>query len=202
MSDRDRNVDERLTDALGVLREEFRAPPELKANVMARVRALPEPFWKRVLDWTMRPRTIQLTPATAGGLALAGLAVLWVVRSGPEFATPAAQVADVGAALHQDSATSPSVASRITRFVFVAPGASSVRMTGDFVSWDPGGIALQDQRGTGVWTVDVPLEPGVYQYTFVVDGTEWRPDPHAVSQVDDGFGQTNSVVIVSGNSEA
>jgi 1,4-alpha-glucan branching enzyme len=48
-----------------------------------------------------------------------------------------------------------------------------------------------------VWTIDVPLEPGVYQYAFVVDGAEWRPDPRAVSHVDDGFGRENSVVIVS-----
>jgi hypothetical protein len=56
---------------------------------------------------------------------------------------------------------------------------------------------LEDLRGTGVWTADVLLPPGVYQYTFIVDGTEWRPDPTAFSQVDDGFGQVNSVVIVS-----
>jgi hypothetical protein len=30
-----------------------------------------------------------------------------------------------------------------------------------------------------------------------VNGTEWLPDPRAVSQVDDGFGRVNSVVIVS-----
>jgi 1,4-alpha-glucan branching enzyme len=89
----------------------------------------------------------------------------------------------------------------VTRFVLVAPGASSVHLTGDFLSWSREGIALDDPRGTGVWTADVPLQPGVYQYTFVIDGTEWVPDPRAVSQVDDGFGQVNSVVIVSGGSE-
>jgi 1,4-alpha-glucan branching enzyme len=86
----------------------------------------------------------------------------------------------------------------VTRFVLVAPEASTVHLTGDFIGWSPEGIALEDPRGTGIWTADVPLPPGVYQYTFVVDGTEWVPDPRAVSQVDDGFGQLNSVVIVPG----
>jgi len=189
--------DDRLRDLMEELREDFRAPPELRRNVMGRVRAIPDPAWKRALDWVMRPRTFQVTPAAAG-LALAGLALVFVLRPGPDGTAPVRAPDPEGtvAAGAPVDATSESV----TRFVFVAPGASSVRMTGDFVGWDPEGIGLQDQRGTGVWTVDVPLTPGVYQYTFIVDGSEWRPDPHAVSQVDDGFGQQNSVVIVSGNS--
>lgn len=197
----DMNRDERLSAALGQLRKDFRAPPELKVNVMDRVREIPEPAWRRALDWLLRPRTVQMTPATAGGLALAGLALLMVFRGGPSDAAPVGTMPGDPDAVAAGT-ESPGVADHVTRFVFMAPGARSVRMTGDFVSWDPDGIGLEDQRGTGVWTVDVPLEPGVYQYTFIVDGTEWRPDPHAVSQVDDGFGQTNSVVIVSGASEA
>lgn len=199
MNDMDRN--ERLREALGQLREDFRAPSELKANVMHRVRQIPDPMWKRAVDWLLRPRTIQMTPVTAGGLAFAGLALVFLVRGDSGSVSPAGTMPAEGAAATAVSEQMPA-ADHVTRFVFVAPGASSVRMTGDFVSWDPEGIGLEDQRGTGVWTVDVPLEPGVYQYTFIVDGTEWRPDPHAVSQVDDGFGQTNSVVIVSGASEA
>ncbi len=42
-----------------------------------------------------------------------------------------------------------------------------------------------------MWSVTVPLEPGVHDYAFVVDGEQWRPDPLAPS-VDDGFGGTNS----------
>jgi 1,4-alpha-glucan branching enzyme len=92
----------------------------------------------------------------------------------------------------------PVPAQVVTRFVLIAPEASSVHLTGDFVSWSREGIALEDPRGTGIWTTDVQLPPGVYQYTFVVNGTQWVPDPRAVSQVDDGFGQTNSVLIVPG----
>lgn len=197
MNDMDR--EERLREALGQLREDFRAPRELKTNVMNRVREIPDPAWKRAVDWLLRPRTVQMTPVTAGGLAFAGLALLMMFRGGPADVAPVGTV-PADPTVVAAGTESPGVADHVTRFVFMAPGASSVRMTGDFVSWDPEGIRLQDQRGTGVWTVDVPLEPGVYQYTFIVDGTEWRPDPHAVSQVDDGFGQTNSVLIVSGNS--
>ncbi|MEX2473246.1 MAG: hypothetical protein WEA34_13745 [Gemmatimonadota bacterium] len=194
----DMNRDERLRAALGQLREDFRAPRELKTNVMNRVREIPDPAWKRAVDWLLRPRTVRMTPVTAGGLAFAGLALLFLVRGDPGAVAPVATMPGDGAAVAADGQMP--AADHVTRFVFVAPGASSVRMTGDFVAWDPEGVGLENQRGTGIWTVDVPLEPGVYQYTFIVDGTEWRPDPHAVSQVDDGFGQTNSVVIVSGNS--
>ncbi len=45
--------------------------------------------------------------------------------------------------------------------------------------------------------MEVPVPPGVHEYSFVVNGTEWRPDPLANSQVDDGFGRTNSLVMVS-----
>jgi hypothetical protein len=196
MNENDR--DARLREALGRLREDFRAPPELKRNIMHRVREIPEPAWKRAVDWLLRPRTVHMTPMTAGGLALAGLALLMVFRGGPSDVAPVGTMP--GDPTEVAAGGQAPAADHVTRFVFVAPGANSVRMTGDFVSWDPEGVDLRDERGTGVWTVDVPLEPGVYQYTFIVDGTEWRPDPHAVSQVDDGFGQTNSVVIVSGNS--
>lgn len=191
--------DDRLRELLGTLDGEYHAPPELKRNVMEQVRAIPDPMWKRAFDWLLRPRTVQVTPATAG-LAMAGLALLFVLRPGPE-STPPSPAASPDASV-ATAAGPASGEGNTTRFVFVAPEASDVRMTGDFASWDPDGIALDDERGTGVWTVDIPLSPGVYQYTFIVDGTEWRPDPHAVSQVDDGFGQQNSVVIVSGNSEA
>ena len=46
------------------------------------------------------------------------------------------------------------------------------------------------------WTVTVALAPGRYQYLFVVDGDEWIPDPRAHAQIEDEFGQVNSLLVV------
>lgn len=180
-------ADEHLGELLGVLREDVRAPASLRSDVMREVHATAFPLWTRALDWLLRPRTVRVTPAV-GALAMAAMAAV-VLLVGSMLSNGQAPVADAP------------TGTRVTRFVFIAPEASSVQVTGDFVDWSPDGLALQEERGTGVWTVDVPLEPGVYQYAFIVDGDEWRPDPRAVSQVDDGFGRENSVVIVSNASE-
>jgi len=82
-----------------------------------------------------------------------------------------------------------------TRFVFLAPQARTVVLTGDFVNWDPAGVPLANS-GNGIWTAEVLLEPGIHHYVFVVDGKQWQPDPNAAMQVDDGFGQRNSVIVV------
>ena len=69
----------------------------------------------------------------------------------------------------------------------------SVRVFND---WQADGVLLTQNAETGVWTGTVPLRPGEHQYMFVIDGAEWIPDPDAHAQVDDGFGQTNSVIVV------
>jgi len=173
--------DSRVRELLGTLREDVRAPAGFHGSVMRAVAEIPHSPWRRITDWWLRPRSVHVTPA-AGALAVAAVVAMLFLMPG----TPPSEVA---------SSEGPSQVV-ITRFVLVAPEASSVHLTGDFLSWSPEGVALEDLRGTGIWTADVPLPPGVYQYTFVIDGTEWTPDPRAVSQVDDGFGQMNSVLIV------
>lgn len=186
LSDEDRAEEVRLRELLGTLREESKAPEGFRDAVMRAVADVPASPARRLLQWWMRPREVRIRPAAAALLVAAAAAVLllWPGRPGG-VTSPTADSGEV-----------------VTRFVLVAPQASSVLLTGDFVSWSPEGIALQDLRGTGVWTADVKLAPGVYQYTFVVNGTDFVPDPRAVSQVDDGFGQVNSVVIVSGEGAA
>ncbi|MDX1648004.1 MAG: isoamylase early set domain-containing protein [Longimicrobiales bacterium] len=183
LSEELRAEEETLRGLLEAVRDETPASPSLRVAVMREIRDVREPAWRRLLAWFFQPRTIRLSPAT-GALAMAAVAAALLLV--PFGERPAEGGPEAG--------TGENV---VTRFVFIAPEASSVQITGDFVDWNPEGIALKDERATGVWTVDVPLEPGVYQYGFVVDGVEWRPDPRAVSTVDDGFGRENSVVIVS-----
>jgi len=48
----------------------------------------------------------------------------------------------------------------------------------------------------GVWSLVKPLEPGRYQYKFVIDRNTWVKDPNAFETTDDGYGGQNSVLIV------
>jgi negative regulator of sigma E activity len=71
--------------------------------------------------------------------------------------------------------------------------ARQVALAGSFSDWQPA-YALQ-QVAEGVWTIMLPITPGVHDYAFVVDGEQWVPDPYA-PQVDDGFGGANSRLTV------
>ncbi len=80
-----------------------------------------------------------------------------------------------------------------TQFQLNAPEAREVALAGDFTNWQPAyRLTRADQ---GVWTVVVPLEPGIHNYAFVIDGERWVADPNAPA-FDDGFGGLNSRLAV------
>ena len=83
----------------------------------------------------------------------------------------------------------------LVRLVVVHPGARTVQAAGDFNGWNPNQTPLEP-AANGAWTVTIPLEPGRYEYQFVVDGEQWIADPFAVEQSDDGFGSRNAVLDV------
>ena len=83
---------------------------------------------------------------------------------------------------------------RIT-FKFVAPEAERVILAGSFNGWADGGTPLK-RDSKGIWKTQVSLEPGRYEYRFVVDGAQWCSDPRAQESVPNEFGSTNSVVVV------
>ena len=178
----------RVRELLGTLREDVRAPAELRTSVMREIASGRPSQAARLVQWALRPRMVPISPAF-GGLAVAAVAALIVLWPAPRPAPEQAAVVDTAAGV-------------VTRFVLMAPGAESVHLTGDFISWNREGIALEDLRGTGIWTADVTLPPGVHQYTFVLNGSEWTPDPSAALQVDDGFGQLNSILVIPGEGEA
>jgi hypothetical protein len=164
-----------VSDALAAL-----PAPDLAARVMA---AIPErgappraSAVRSLLTWLWSPRPVQVRLRPAFGMLVA-LVIL-----------------GLGAALLRSAAVKGPVAKDAEAAIFVhfrvdAPGASEVALAGTFTGWEPS-FQLRESV-PGVWSVLVPLEPGVHDYVFVIDGTRWIPDPHAFL-VDDSFGGTNS----------
>lgn len=158
------------------------APPGLVERVMEGVRSTrgsPErtPSWA---EWLIRPRVIRVSPLA--GLAAAAVLLLAFVQPWSSGSP---------------SSDQGSVAARVyVQFLVEAESAQSVHLAGDFSDWQPT-ISLDDSDGDGIWSGRVPLEPGVHEYMFVIDGSEWVPDPNAAGSLDDGFGRQNSLLTVA-----
>lgn len=91
----------------------------------------------------------------------------------------------------------PALASPNVRFELYAPGAREVSVAGSFNGWRPAETTLQ-LTATGLWCKELPLNPGRYEYLFVVDG-KWLPDPKAQEYIPNPFGGQNSLVEVPSN---
>jgi hypothetical protein len=88
----------------------------------------------------------------------------------------------------------PSV--RPIEFALRTPADSAVALVGDFNDWNPAATPLR-RDSDGLWSVTVPLRPGRYRYTFIVDGTRWRRDPAAPPALEDDFGAPTSVITIA-----
>jgi len=75
--------------------------------------------------------------------------------------------------------------------------AHTVAIAGDFNGWNPQANLLEDSEGNGIWTGTLKLEPGRYEYMFVLDGEKWFPDPNALRYVKDGFGNRNAILEIN-----
>lgn len=69
--------------------------------------------------------------------------------------------------------------------------AKVVYLAGTFNNWNPTGLAMKKEGD--VWKVTLDLEPGTYQYKYVIEGKNWKEDPEAPGYVDDGFGGYNGI---------
>jgi len=81
------------------------------------------------------------------------------------------------------------------RFSYYGPDAKSVRIGGNFNNWNPSDAFLMERDETGMWTKNVFLKPGTYQYKFIVDG-EWVQDHNNSKYIDNAYGGTNSVLEI------
>jgi phosphotransferase system HPr (HPr) family protein len=68
---------------------------------------------------------------------------------------------------------------------------NEVLLAGDFNNWKPEPMSKREKE----FHASMKLEPGVYQYKFVVDG-QWQVDPYAKENTQNDFGTVNSVLQV------
>jgi 1,4-alpha-glucan branching enzyme len=107
-----------------------------------------------------------------------------------------------GSRLHRGARVdAPAVASlpataQLVSFVFFSTDARSVVLVGDFNGWRPDATPLVRSGGNGTWSAVVPLSPGRYTYSFLVDGVEWASDPLAAPAPEEGYGRPSSVLFV------
>jgi len=166
-------MDDRLTRAVEELRRMPSPSPAARHRLSQAVGRESRPH-RRVFALTPGPMLL------AASLLIAITSAFWVLAPGlrPERAAPAAT-----------SHLTP------VQFVFVAPGARSVALAGDFNQWSPTATPLTADAGA-VWSVVVPLGLGAFTYSFIVDGREWRADPSAPAAPDD-YGHPSSVIYVA-----
>jgi hypothetical protein len=78
------------------------------------------------------------------------------------------------------------------RVTYLAPGAKSVEVSGDFDRWRP--VAMKELRD-GLWEVSLPLPPGTYRINVRIDGGRWLP-PAGLPQAEDEFNGSVGVLVV------
>lgn len=88
-------------------------------------------------------------------------------------------------------------ASPLCRVEFVFPGnpGKTVLVAGSFNDWTPEGSVMTYDASAEAYFYAVDLQPGYYEYKFVVDG-RWILDEENPSFSANDFGTLNSVITI------
>ena len=195
------DLDRMLRDLPG---KQVDPPPYLHSRILANLPERGEDPWRPLrLRWPVAAAT-----AVAGIVALA-IALEWGgaprsdrVASAPpavEANRPPVLQAAPGTGREREPRPVPTPEAQVVKEVkifFYYPPARTVAVTGDFNEWDPQGVPLTAAGKPGLWETQLRVPPGVYSYNFIVDGELLVPDPNAPTQMPDGYGGTNSVLLV------
>lgn len=91
--------------------------------------------------------------------------------------------------------TPPEAKTKKVQFKFSGKDAKAVGLFGDFNQWNEK-KPIPLSASNGAWTLELDLQPGRYEYLFLVDG-EQRPDPNNSDKKKNEYGGENSVLHVS-----
>ncbi|MCS7227598.1 MAG: glycogen-binding domain-containing protein [Endomicrobia bacterium] len=101
-----------------------------------------------------------------------------------------------------DRVISPEQTGNTVIFRFKSSTARTVTVAGDFNGWEyrpdqKRAVKMERVGRTDLWEGKVEgLQPGRYQYKFVIDYQMWILDPNNPYTIDDGTGNRNSLLIV------
>jgi hypothetical protein len=200
MSDEMDSLDPYVQGIASEARRSVAVDPAARRRLLEAIRAEPLPHrHSRVLAWLVEPRRFALPPLATAALAagLVGIGVIGGLAIHRDGRPSTERPSSADAALSQ---LPDSVVPRAVKFVLIAPQAARVSLVGDFNGWDASANPMKTQGVNGMWTVFVPLQPGLHTYSFVVDGAHYVADPTAPIAPDDGYGHRSSVVLVGGSS--
>jgi hypothetical protein len=176
-----------LENTVRMLKESERREPPMSftVEVMKRLPRKNTSVFARIREFLLGSRVLHWNMATA--LSVAVIVLLGVITVSRVHREPSMNTA---------MNTAGPVESEMTvRLTFYEPQAHTVSVAGDFNKWKTDADVM---KGTdGMWTIELKLKPGVYSYSFVVDGKSWIADPGAQSYTDDGFGSRNAELRVA-----
>lgn len=180
--------------------ERLEAPPAFTAEVMKRLPQRSPSVVDRIRGFLLGSRVLRWNMAAALAAAVIVLVTIVVVsrmHREPVEPTMTAISGPESVSVPESAPGKPVIGESVitVRLTFQAPQAHTVAVAGEFNKWKTD--ADEMKRTDGVWSIDLKLKPGVYTYSFIVDGKSWVPDPGAESYEDDGFGSRNAVLRVN-----
>jgi chromosome partitioning protein len=159
-----------------------------------------EKFHSAVLTDTFISHTVRLKEAAAKGVSVIELDRQ--SKAARQFLSLARELIDKEAKIQTENIEDwmeklhgPQKISDGVLFCLQAPQANKVAVTGEFTNWSREGIPLERDEGDELWKIVLDIQPGEYEYRFIVDGV-WIRDPNNRDYIRNEFGQENSLLIV------
>ncbi len=75
----------------------------------------------------------------------------------------------------------------VVTFRLYRPEAAHVEVQGDFTGWDRHAVVMMSD-GSGWWTAEIRVDPGHFEFQYVIDGREWIADYAATGVRRNAFG--------------
>lgn len=183
-----RDLDKDLQRIAGVVANipDVEPPEGLIESVMARIHPKRLGWWKKL--WRPLQIPISITPLKVASVGASATALMLVVLVFLARAPDKGKVASIVKGIDKRAAG--------VMFVLDMPDASTVEVIGSFNRWAPEGFEMKWDERRELWVLSVHLERGRHEYAFLVDDRVIIPDPKALMQEDDGFGNKNSILII------